>query len=116
MGHGRKAIVMFVPVPLLQTFHKIQVRVVRELEKKFSGKHVLVIGQRRILKKETRKTRVKQPRPRSRTLTAVHDAILDDLVYPVEITGKRIRVKLDTSKTLKAYVHFSFSVLSSLAA
>lgn len=31
----------------------------------------------------------------------VHDAILDDIVYPTEITGKRTRVKLDGSKTLK---------------
>ena len=28
---------------------------------------------------------------RSRTLMAVHTAILDDLVYPAEIVGKRIR-------------------------
>lgn len=42
-----------------------------------------------------------QKRPRSRTLTAVHDAILADLCYPVEIVGKRIRTKEDGSKTLK---------------
>merc|ERR1711962_567649 len=54
---------------------KIQLRLVRELEKKFSGKHVLIVAQRRILPKPTRKTRnQKQMRPRSRTLTAVHDS------------------------------------------
>jgi small subunit ribosomal protein S7e len=42
-----------------------------------------------------------QKRPRSRTLTAVHDAILSDIVYPVEIVGKRVRTKEDGSKTLK---------------
>lgn len=109
VGAGRKAIVIFVPVPLLQNFHRIQSRVVRELEKKFSGKHVIVCAQRRILKKETRKTRVKQPRPRSRTLTHVHDAILEDLVYPTEIVGKRIRVKLDGSKTIRVYVLLVYS-------
>ena len=31
----------------------------------------------------------------------VHDAILDDLVYPTEIVGKRIRYKADGSRTLK---------------
>ncbi len=34
-------------------------------------------------------------------MTAVHDAILTDLVFPVEIVGKRLRTKEDGSKTLK---------------
>lgn len=37
----------------------------------------------------------------SRTLTAVHDAILEDLCFPSEIVGKSIRVKLDTSRLIK---------------
>lgn len=77
----------------------------RELEKKFSDRHVLILAARRILPRPKRSTRSrnlqKQKRPRSRTLTAVHDAILTDLVYPVEIVGKRIRTKEDGSKTLK---------------
>lgn len=77
----------------------------RELEKKFSDRHVLFVAQRRILPRPKRsvnsRTNQKQKRPRSRTLTAVHDAILTDLVYPVEIVGKRIRTKEDGSKTLK---------------
>jgi small subunit ribosomal protein S7e len=47
------------------------------------------------------RSKLTQKRPRSRTLTAVHDAILADIVYPVEIVGKRIRTKEDGSKTLK---------------
>merc|ERR1712080_296088 len=48
-----------------------------------------------ILAKPTRKAnKLKQKRPRSRTLVAVHNAILDDLVYPAEIVGKRIRIRL----------------------
>jgi len=31
----------------------------------------------------------------------VHDSILSDLVYPVEIVGKRLRTKEDNSKILK---------------
>lgn len=34
---GKKSIVIFVPVPQLKQFHAIQTRLVRELEKKFSG-------------------------------------------------------------------------------
>uniref|UniRef100_A0A8C6WVG8 40S ribosomal protein S7 n=2 Tax=Neogobius melanostomus TaxID=47308 RepID=A0A8C6WVG8_9GOBI len=103
---ARKAIIIFVPVPQLKSFQKIQVRLVRELEKKFSGKHVVFIAQRRILPKPTRKSRTKnkQKRPRSRTLTSVHDAILEDLVFPSEIVGKRIRVKLDSSRLIKVHL------------
>lgn len=134
---GKKAIVVFVPVPQLKAFHKIQGRYVmllwldpnrllimslyytlrltsppylhlhrhcvhlknialhftsppttqhdrltRELEKKFSDRHVVFIGQRRMMRKPTRVSRVKQQRPRSRTLKEVHEKILEDLVYP----------------------------------
>jgi len=59
-----------------------------------------------MLPKPTRKMRSKskQKRPRSRTLTAVHEAILDDLVYPAEIVGKRIRVKLDGARLIKVHL------------
>ncbi|KAL9620753.1 MAG: hypothetical protein Q9160_004766 [Pyrenula sp. 1 TL-2023] len=104
-GHGKKAIVIFVPVPLLQGFHKVQQRLTRELEKKFSDRHVIFLASRRILPRPKRSNRSRtnqtQKRPRSRTLTAVHDAILADLVYPVEIVGKRVRTKEDGSKVLK---------------
>merc|ERR1711913_9271 len=80
VGSGRKAIAIFVPFPQLKSWQKIQQKVVRELEKKFSGKHIVILAQRRILPKPTRKTKnQKQKRPFSRTLTSVHSAILDDL-------------------------------------
>ncbi|KXT17925.1 hypothetical protein AC579_5893 [Pseudocercospora musae] len=105
VGHGRKAIVIFVPVPLLQGWHRSQQRLTRELEKKFSDRHVIIVASRRILPRPKRSNRSRtsqtQKRPRSRTLTAVHDAILADLVYPVEIVGKRLRTKEDGSKILK---------------
>lgn len=44
-GQGRKAIVIFVPFPQLKGWQKIQQKVIRELEKKFSGKHVVILAQ-----------------------------------------------------------------------
>ncbi|XP_014902112.1 small ribosomal subunit protein eS7 [Poecilia latipinna] len=155
VGGSRKAIIIFVPVPQLKSFQKIQVRLVRELEKKFSGKHVVFIAQVRGQRSEggnlsgwvpdpvllrivnwcssspmtrhghlgawppalswwpmgaQRCAVTSNPVPRcrtlppSRTLTSVHDAILEDLVFPSEIVGKRIRVKLDTSRLIKVHL------------
>src|ERR1700761_3576634 len=105
VGHGKRAIVVFVPVPLLPGFHKIQQRLTRELEKKFSDRHVLIVASRRILPRPKRSNRSrstqKQKRPRSRTLKSVHEAIMTDLVYPVEIVGRRILQREDGSNVLK---------------
>jgi len=101
---GKKAIVIFVPIPQLKAFHKIQQRLTRELEKKLADRHVVFVGQRRILRKPTRTSRVVQKRPRSRTLTSVHEAILEDLVYPTDIVGKRTRVGVDGNKLLKVFL------------
>merc|ERR1711966_229492 len=101
------AITITVPYRLLKAYHKNQVqqRLVRELEKKFSGKHVVIVASRKIQQKTIRKAKGSaQRRPRSRTLTAVHDAILEDLVYPTEIVGKRVRVRLDGTKQTRVYL------------
>ncbi|KAL7302145.1 hypothetical protein TKK_0005368 [Trichogramma kaykai] len=62
----KKSIIIYVPVPKLKQVQKIQTRLVRELEKKFNNRHVMFLGDRRILPKQTRKTRSanKQKRPR----------------------------------------------------
>lgn len=96
---SRKAILIQVPYRLLKSFHKVQQRLVRELEKKFSGRDVVIVGVRRILPPPKKGRRVQ--RPRTRTLTSVHEAWLEDLVYPTEIVGKRMRYRLDGSRVLK---------------
>ena len=63
-----------VPFRLLKAFHKIQQRLVRELEKKFSGKDVVIVANRRILAPP--KSGYSKLRPRSRTLTAVSHSLL----------------------------------------
>mmetsp|Transcript_13794 Transcript_13794/g.18002 ORF Transcript_13794/g.18002 Transcript_13794/m.18002 type:complete len:189 (+) Transcript_13794:116-682(+) len=105
IGGGRKAIVVYIPYKLRTAFQKVHARLVRELEKKFSGKHVLMIAQRNILGKSfSRSVKTTGPRPRSRTLTAVQDAILEDICYPTEIVGKRTRMKLDGKRVYKVYL------------
>jgi len=102
---GKSAIIIYVPFKLLKSFHKIQQRLIRELEKKFSGRHVLIVAQRTILTKNfSRQQGTSGVRPRSRTLTAVQDAILDDICFPTEIVGKRTRCKTDGTKMLKVFL------------
>merc|ERR1719154_648358 len=81
----KKCIVLIVAVPMLNAFKKFQQKLVRELEKKLAGKHVVLIAQRRILPKEKKgqKRILSQKRPKSRTLTSVHTCILDDWVYQI---------------------------------
>merc|ERR1712018_1035556 len=91
---GRNALALMVPAPQVPGWQKIQTKIVRELEKKFSGKHVIIVGRRKIMPKEQRKSTAKcykQKRPISRSVKHVHEATLQDIVYPAEITGKRIR-------------------------
>jgi len=101
---SKKAIVIFVPHRLHKRFQKLQSRLIRELEKKFSGKHVQIVAQRTILSGSFRRKNPGQMRPRSRTLTSVHNAILEDLVFPTAIVGKRIRFRADGSRLLKVYL------------
>merc|ERR1712098_943514 len=104
--NDKKAVALFVPVPMLKAFQKFQPKLVRELEKKLSGKHVCLIAQRRILPKEKKGQRriLSQKRPKSRTLTSVHQNILADLCSPADIIGERTRVRLDGSRLFKVHL------------
>jgi small subunit ribosomal protein S7e len=99
---NRKAVIIHVPYRLRKAFQKVHARLVRELKKKFSGKDVVVISTRRILRPPKKGSAVN--RPRSRTLTSVHEAILEDLIYPSEIVGKRVRYRLDGSRIMRVYL------------
>ena len=53
---GKNIVVLYVPPPQLRNWQKTHQRVVRELEKKLSGRPVIFIAKRRMLPKPTRKT------------------------------------------------------------
>jgi small subunit ribosomal protein S7e len=96
---GNRALVITVNFRSMKHVREIQDRVVKDLEKKFK-KPVVLIYKRTILPKYL-KMKGQQQRPRSRTLTAVHDAILEDLIYPVNIVGRRTRVKTDGKRQFR---------------
>eukprot|EP00389_Voromonas_pontica_P000213 GDKH01000314.1.p1 GENE.GDKH01000314.1~~GDKH01000314.1.p1 ORF type:complete len:213 (-),score=82.92 GDKH01000314.1:86-724(-) len=101
---GKKAVVVFFPFRLWKTVTKLQSRLIRELEKKLKKhQHVVLVAQRNMIDTGARNLQKGgfRVRPRSRTLTAVHEAILEDIVGPTEIVGKRTRCRVDGTKTLK---------------
>ena len=100
----KKAMVVFVPFAQLTAYHRIHTQLVSALEKKFTGRHVLIVARRRIIPEPPRGKKYSQPRPRSRTLADVQEKILDDVVYPAEIVGKRIRHRTDGSSFIKVHL------------
>merc|ERR1712223_2043679 len=107
---GRNAIVISVPAPQVASWRKIQEKLVRELEKKFSNKHVIIVGHRKIMPEEKRKASAncyKQKRPISRSIKQVHENVLEDIVFPSIIIGKRIRYKNDNKRFIKAFLNKS---------
>ena len=102
---GRKVVVIFVPPPMLKDFRKCQQNLVNELEKKLTM-NVLLVANRTMVPPGLwqRSKMLSGVRPRSRTLKNVQDNLLDDLLFPTEIAGKRTKVKTDGSRLLKVIV------------
>merc|ERR1719160_2364549 len=97
---GKKVVIIHAPFRVWKHVCKIQGRLIRELEKKMPNSHVVFVAQRTILDKNFRRKGF-QVRPRSRTLTDVHESILEDVVGPTEIVGRRTRIGVDGSKRMK---------------
>lgn len=104
VAQGRKkALVIVVPCAVYQkSVRRIIGRLVQELEKKLK-RHVVLIAQRTMLPLDFKRKGLKV-RPRSRTLTAVQERVLEDIVSPTEIVGKRTRVRVDSTKLLKVFL------------
>merc|ERR1711964_490317 len=100
---SRQVAVIVVPYRVWKSVKKIHGRLIRELEKKFSKKHVVFTANRTILDKSFARRGLKL-RPRTRTLTSVHESILEDIVSPTEIVGKRTRCRTDGTKMLKVFL------------
>jgi len=103
VGKTGKAVVVFFPFRVWRTVRKIQGRLIRELEKKISKKHVVFVANRTVLDKDFRRKGIKV-RPRNRTLMSVQESILEDVVGPTEIVGKRTHLGVDGSKLLKVFL------------
>ncbi len=100
-GSDTKAIVIFVPLYYLSNFRRIHTKLVAELEKKFVGRHVIIVGNRTSLPKPKTGN---DTRPQKKTVASVRENLLRDVAYPVEIVGQRTRVSVDGRQRLRVFL------------
>ena len=94
-----KYLLIRVPYKSLEPLRKVQKELIENLEKKFSAP-IIIVGWRTIISKVV-KAKGKQRRPLSKTLTAVNQSLMDDVVYPNVIAGKRIRFTKEGTEIYK---------------
>lgn len=68
--------------------------------------HVFLVAHRRIIRKERRgKALYKQKRPQSRTIAKVHEAYLEDVIWPQDVVGQKSVYDVGVSKpTIHVYL------------
>merc|ERR1711935_213351 len=99
----KRVVLIYVPYPSLKSAQKLHFKIVNEIQKRKSIQ-AFITAKRTILSR-WKKIHHSQKRPRSRTLTSVFDAVLDDLLVPGNITARRIRHKLTGKLTHKIWVN-----------
>ena len=86
---GERAIVIFVPFTEMKEYRKMCPALTETLEDQLKA-HVFLVAHRRIIRKERRgKSLYKQKRPHSRTIAKVHEAYLDDVIWPQDVVGQK---------------------------
>ena len=81
-------------------YKKIHAFLTKKLEESLSIPVILIPSKKRVNGKEYRNY-VSKKVPRDRTLTAVFDGYLDDILFPATVVGKRIRYPI--GKTTRVY-------------
>jgi small subunit ribosomal protein S7e len=103
---GERAIVIFVPFTEMKEYRKMCPALTETLEDQLKA-HVFLVAHRRIIRKERRgKALYKQKRPHSRTIAKVHEAYLDDVIWPQDVVGqKSVRIpRIYTHPRSRLYV------------
>ena len=96
-----KALVIYLPFPYLKDHKPAVNKIINEVQAK-TGSYAFVVAKRTVISKWSD---YKQKIPKSRTLTDVCDAILEDLLTPGQIIGRRMRVRLNGTHLYKIHVN-----------
>ena len=100
---NKKCYLVHVDPQSVDALQKVHSEVVKKLEGKLSNPVIIVPARKRINGNLYRKYRGKKV-PRTETLTYVYDALLQDVVYPAAIVGKRIRYPKSKARVYKVQV------------
>jgi small subunit ribosomal protein S7e len=99
----KKGLLVFYPLRFVQLVRKVQKTLVSELEKRFPGRVISLVAQRKVVKRPSDIYKLQEVQ-RSRTATAVNEGILNDLLFPADVVGRRWRFRTDGSRVLKVYL------------
>ena len=99
---GVHVVIITVPYKQIKAVRALSATLIPELEKKLDGAQAVIVGQHRAFPKTPEHgRRYKAIRNYGRTLRSVNDALLEDMVYPTAIVGKRVHYNLDGKQTTK---------------
>ncbi len=96
-----KALVIYLPFPYLRDHPAAANKIVNEVQSR-TNSFAFVVAKRTVV---SRRSDYKQKIPKSRTLSDVCDAVLGDLVAPAQITGRRMRVRLNGTHLYKVHLN-----------
>jgi len=103
VGSDKRCYLVQVNEASVKSLHNVHTDIVKKLEEHFSTPVVIVPYRKKINGKLFRKFRGCKV-PRDKTLSAVYDAYLEDLLYPATIVGKRVRYPTGKSRVYKVFV------------
>ena len=103
MNDDQKCFLIQISTTNVPGFKKVHSLLTKKLEDHLSNPVIIIPSKKRVNGKEYR-SYVSKKVPRDRTLTAVFDAYLDDILYPATIVGKRIRYPTGKTRTYKVLV------------
>ena len=95
------SIVVYLPFIFTRDHKALIPKIVNEIQKR-RNQHAFVVSKRTVINKSAD---FKQMIPRNRTLTSVYDSVLEDLINPALIIGKRIRYRLNGSQLIKIFLN-----------
>lgn len=100
---GKRCYLIKVSSPSAKDIKKVQALLVQKFEAHFSTPVVIIPSKNKIDGKVYRKYRGTKV-PRDRTLTAIYDSYLEEIIFPATLVGKRIRYPKGQSRHYKILV------------